>query len=154
MPEIEERQVVSAILWTDHGRVLLQQRDDKPGLRYAGCWTLFGGQVEAGETPEEAIRRELIEELELDDQPLALEESYVCPVRTIAGEVVTINHVYAGRLARPIAQLALLEGQAMALFTRANALELDLAFAQTPVLARWFARRPEHDHAHMPEESS
>lgn len=140
MPEIE-RHVASAILWVNDSRVLLQQRDDRPGLRYAGFWTLFGGQVEAGETPEEAIRRELIEELGLADQPLALAEVYVCPARSVAGEVITFNHVYAGPLARPFGSLSLREGQAMALFAPAEAVQLDLAFAQTAVLARWFARQ-------------
>jgi ADP-ribose pyrophosphatase YjhB (NUDIX family) len=151
MPEIE-RHVVSAILWTEDGRVLLQQRDDKPDLRYAGCWTLFGGQVEDGETADEAIRRELVEELELDDQPLTLVEVYACPARTIVGKVVTFNHVYSGRLARPIEQLTLLEGQAMALYSPDEAMWLDLAFAQTPVLARWFDRPRARSSTPAPEE--
>ncbi len=140
MPEIE-RHVVSAILWTDDGRVLLQQRDDRPDLRYAGQWTLFGGQVEDGEDADTAIRRELIEELELADQPLALLERYVCPARTTPGVVTTTNHVYGGRLARPFSTLMLYEGQAMALFDRDEAARLELAFAQNPVLERYFARR-------------
>lgn len=139
MPEIE-RQVVGAILWTDDGRVLLQQRDDRPDLRYPGYWTLFGGQVEAGETPDEAIARELLEELELADQPLVRLESYVCPARTMPGVVTTTNHVYAGRLARPVEALILHEGQALALISREQAAELELAFLQNPVLERFFAR--------------
>lgn len=140
MPETE-RHVVSAILWTDDGRVLLQQRDDRPDLRYPGHWTLFGGQVEDREDFETAIRRELMEELELEDQLLALLERYTCPVRTVPGVVTTTNHVYAGRLAQPISELTLHEGQAMALFDRAEADRLDLAFAQNPVLERFFAQR-------------
>lgn len=142
MPE-RERHVVSAILWVDDGRVLLQQRDTKPDLSYSGCWTLFGGQVEDGETPDEAIRRELIEELELDDQPLALWESYNCPARTTPGVVTTTNHVFAGRLSRPYESLTLHEGQAMALMSREEAARLDLAFAQSPVLERYFSGRME-----------
>jgi len=138
MPEIE-RHVVSAILWTEDGRVLLQQRDDRPDLRYPGCWTLFGGQVEAGETPDEAIARELIEELELDAQPLTPFEQYVCPARSTPGVVVTTNHVYSGALSRSFELLTLHEGQAMALVNRAQAAELNLAFMQNPVLERWFA---------------
>lgn len=153
MPEIE-RHVASAILWTNDGRVLLQQRDDRPDLRYPGFWTLFGGQVEDGETPEEAIRRELSEELELDDQPLALVEVYMCPARTIAGEVVTLNHVYAGRLVRPFGSLRLLEGQRMALFTAADVAQLDLAFAQTPALERWFAGQRARAMTHPSEASA
>ena len=138
MTEIE-RHVVGAILWTEDGRVLLQQRDDRPDLRYPGCWTLFGGQVEPGESPDEAIARELIEELELDGQPLTPFEQYVCPARSTPGVVVTINHVYSGALSRPFESLILHEGQAMALMSRAQAAELNLAFMQNPVLERWFA---------------
>ena len=56
--------VAAALLVTDNGRYLMQLRDDKPGLRLANHWALFGGAIEPGETPEETIRRELREELE------------------------------------------------------------------------------------------
>ena len=138
MPEIE-RHVVGAILWTDDGRVLLQQRDDRPDLRYPGYWTLFGGQVEEGESPDQAIERELIEELGLDGQPLTPFEQYICPARSTPGVVVTTNHVYSGRLSRPFESLILCEGQAMALMSREQTVKLELAFMQNPVLERWFA---------------
>lgn len=41
---------------------LLQLRDQKPGLEDAGLWVFPGGHQEAGETPEEAARREFLEE--------------------------------------------------------------------------------------------
>ncbi|WP_371039089.1 MULTISPECIES: NUDIX domain-containing protein [unclassified Rhodosalinus] len=44
------------------GRELLQLRDDLPHVAGAGCWSLFGGGVEAGETLEGAARREFAEE--------------------------------------------------------------------------------------------
>lgn len=138
MPEIE-RHVVGAILWTDDGRVLLQQRDDRPDLRYPGYWTLFGGQVEEGESPDQAIVRELIEELGLDGQPLTPFEQYICPARSTPGVVVTTNHVYSGRLSRPFESLILCEGQAMALMSREQTVKLELAFMQKPVQERWFA---------------
>ncbi len=46
------------------GRVLLGRRTSK--VRFAGLWDAFGGHIERGESPEEALRRELREELAID----------------------------------------------------------------------------------------
>jgi 8-oxo-dGTP pyrophosphatase MutT (NUDIX family) len=56
------REVAAAILVGRCGRLLLQQRDDIPGLLYAGLIGLFGGHREGIETPIETVRRELLEE--------------------------------------------------------------------------------------------
>jgi 8-oxo-dGTP diphosphatase len=45
------------------GRILLQLRDNNPGISYPNCWGTFGGQIEEGEAPEKAITREIEEEL-------------------------------------------------------------------------------------------
>lgn len=54
---------VKAIIYSDDGRVLLQQRDYAHGLIFSGCWTFFGGKVEVNESFRYALQRELIEEL-------------------------------------------------------------------------------------------
>jgi 8-oxo-dGTP diphosphatase len=53
--------VVAAALVDPEGRVLLQQRS--PGRQMEGLWEFPGGKVDAGETPETALVRELQEEL-------------------------------------------------------------------------------------------
>lgn len=44
-------------------QLVLIQRDDKPGLRYAGLWDFPGGGREGNETPFECAARETQEEL-------------------------------------------------------------------------------------------
>ncbi|HKT78481.1 MAG TPA: (deoxy)nucleoside triphosphate pyrophosphohydrolase [Sphingobium sp.] len=61
MTTISPLLVVAAALVDADGRVLLQQRP--PGKAMAGLWEFPGGKVEAHETPEAALIRELEEEL-------------------------------------------------------------------------------------------
>ena len=53
--------VVAVALVDPDGRVLIAQRP--PGKAMAGLWEFPGGKVEAGERPEDALIRELAEEL-------------------------------------------------------------------------------------------
>jgi 8-oxo-dGTP diphosphatase len=54
--------VTAGILSRD-GRVLIALR--KPGKHMGGKWEFPGGKIEQGETPEQSLRRELQEELEV-----------------------------------------------------------------------------------------
>ena len=47
------------------GKLVLQQRDNKPGITHPGKVTLFGGSLEENEEPLGAALRELDEELGL-----------------------------------------------------------------------------------------
>lgn len=61
MEKIPTLMVVAAALAGPDGRVLLQQRPQ--GKAMAGLWEFPGGKVEPGERPEQALVRELAEEL-------------------------------------------------------------------------------------------
>jgi ADP-ribose pyrophosphatase YjhB (NUDIX family) len=92
----EPRIRVSALLrWNE--RVLLC-RHEKPGKEY---WLLPGGGVNSGESLVDALRRELSEELGIDDEvalegPVAIADS-ISPVRSFAAKHV-VHIVFAGDL--------------------------------------------------------
>ncbi len=56
--------VAAAALIDRENRVLLAKRPE--GARMGGLWEYPGGKIESGETPEEAILRELREELSIE----------------------------------------------------------------------------------------
>lgn len=69
---------VAAVALIDvEGRVLLGQRPE--GKHLAGMWEFPGGKVEKGETPENALIRELKEELDID-----VKESCLAPFTFIS----------------------------------------------------------------------
>jgi len=82
--------VAVGVLIDAHERFLLTSRPE--GKVYAGYWEFPGGKLEAGETVEQALRRELHEELgitigavkpwktELHDYPHALVRLHFCKV--------------------------------------------------------------------------
>ena len=54
-------EVVAAIIYDDNGRIFATQRGYGD---YKDFWEFPGGKMEPGESPEEALRREIWEELE------------------------------------------------------------------------------------------
>ena len=62
MPESRRPPNAASVALIDRDKVLLIQRARKP---YFGMWSLPGGRLEPGETPEQAAEREIMEEVGL-----------------------------------------------------------------------------------------
>ena len=94
-PDRPEVQVAVGVLVRPDGRFLLTSRP--AGKVYAGYWEFPGGKLEAGESVEQALRRELQEEIGLTigavepwrmervDYPHALVCLHFCKVRAWTG---------------------------------------------------------------------
>jgi 8-oxo-dGTP pyrophosphatase MutT (NUDIX family) len=94
-------EVALAILYQDE-RYLLQLRDNIPTILYPGYWSLFGGHLEAGETPLMAVEREIWEEITLK---MTNPSFFGCYPDTTA-----IRHVFFAPLTVSLDQLQLQEG--------------------------------------------
>lgn len=96
--------VVAAALVDRDGRLLVQQRPD--GLSMAGLWEFPGGKVEPGETPEQALIRELAEELGIDVEQACLAPA--CFASDMLGDRHLLLLLYVCRKWRgtPVAQHA------------------------------------------------
>lgn len=101
-------QVAIAILYRHH-QLLLQLRDNLPGIVYPGCWGLFGGHIEPGETPLIALQRELWEEIGYVPASISLFGCY--------STSQVVRHVFQATLGVSLKELSLGEGWDMDLLT-------------------------------------
>jgi 8-oxo-dGTP diphosphatase len=63
---MEKPLAAGIILINSKKQILLILRDDIPSIPFPNHWDIPGGHVLAGESPEACVRREMIEEMELE----------------------------------------------------------------------------------------
>ena len=118
-------EVVAAVVDDGH-RYLVTQR--QAGVHLAGLWEFPGGKVRDAESHEQALRREMLEELGVDVEVggLVLSTSHEYSDRTVS------LHFYKCKLlGRPTPQL----GQRMQWVTRAELSALDFPPADADLIA-------------------
>jgi 8-oxo-dGTP diphosphatase len=101
------KEIAAIILENDKGEFLLYLRDSKPEIPFPDYWDLIGGHVEEGETPEQALVREVKEELDIDLKEYEFYKKYVC----LTGDAYeNTKYIYSGKINLPIEEITLLEG--------------------------------------------
>lgn len=126
---------VAAALILDGDRVMLCRRPD--GKAHGGLWELPGGKLEAGECGEAALRRECVEELdvELTVGALAAETHFHYPELTV--------HLLVYKASLGTQKPRLLEHTALCWCTAEQALCMKLSDADREILSslalRWNA---------------
>jgi 8-oxo-dGTP diphosphatase len=119
------------ILTDAAGRLLMQLRDDWPGVVWPGKWSLFGGSCEAGETLAGAALRELREETGLVLEPAVL--TPFARVQSVANARAVLHCFRVGVAVLPH-EVRLGEGAGFAFLTPAQALAADLVPTIRPVV--------------------
>jgi 8-oxo-dGTP diphosphatase len=119
------------ILLNSNNEVLLLLRDDKIEIPFPNMWDIPGGKVEDSETPEEAIRREMMEEMSIEDL------GEINLFRIITSENIT-DHIFWKRLDLNPAKIDLQEGQRIEYFNLNKIRLKNLAFNYNNVIEDFY----------------
>ena len=102
------KQIAQVLLLDRHNRLLIYLRDNKPEIPFPNHWDFFGGHVEVGETPEQALVREVMEELGVKLPGWDFFRRYEC----LQGDAYpNTKYIYRARIDRTAEELTLYEGQ-------------------------------------------
>jgi 8-oxo-dGTP diphosphatase len=101
------KQIAQVLLLDRHNRLLIYLRDNKPEIPFPNHWDFFGGHVEVGETPEQALVREVMEELGVNLPGWDFFRRYEC----LSGDAYSnTKYIYRARIDRTAEELTLREG--------------------------------------------
>lgn len=117
------------ICWKE--KILLFHRDNIPTIPDPNCWQFPGGGIEEGETPLEAMKRELVEEVSYVPDKL----EFLTEIKR--GDMTTyVYTAFVGDIEAKLFKIGKTEGQEIGFFTLEETLKLKL----TPGLREYIVR--------------
>src|SRR5215213_7496437 len=136
---------VAIIVENREGEVLLLLRANRSMVVFPNHWTLVGGTVKGGETPNMAARRELDEETGLKAN-LSFWKRYdrQHPLFTVD------QYIYTAIVDAPQESLVLAEGQALQFFKPLEIRCLKIGYGFKTLLDEYFLRTVGNLHVHYP----
>ena len=120
------------ILLNRYNEVLLLLRDNKIDIPFPNMWDIPGGKIEESETPEEAIRREMMEEMSINN----LGEIKLFKILTL--ENITDN-IFWKKLNLNLEEIDLKEGQRIEYFNLERIRKTKLAFNYNEILESFYS---------------
>ena len=123
-------QGATIILFDSRRQILLVLRDDKDSIPYPNTWNILGGYIEENESPEECIRREMLEEIELDLGEINFFRSFDLGDR--------IDYAFWKKIDLEISKINLHEGQRLGYFSKAEIDNMEIAFQGNRILDAFF----------------
>lgn len=118
------------ILLNSINQVLLILRDNKPGIPFPNMWDIPGGHVEQGENPVDTIKREMLEEIDLELEKINLFKVYESES--------LIDNIFWKRINLDPGKIELKEGQMLQYFSREEIKRTRLAFNYNLVIEEFF----------------
>lgn len=120
------------ILLNRNNEVLLLLRDNKIDIPFPNMWDIPGGKVEEGESPEQALRREMMEEMSINNL------GEIKLFKIITSENLTDN-IFWKRLDLNTEVIDLKEGQRIEYFNLERIRKTKLAFNYNEVLESFYS---------------
>ena len=129
MREIE-RTIVSGLIFSNDGKLLMGLKDPTKGGVYSDCWHIPGGGVDEGESLENALRREVQEETGID-----ISKARVIPV-------VLVGSGSAEKTLKETGEVVLchMKFNRFEIYLDQNADEVQLHLGDDLVETRWFSK--------------